>query len=327
MSGGDSAHETPVRSRGKRRRREGVSEVQRGRILLAMTDACREHGVSKVTVSHVIALAGVSRRTFYEIFDDREDCFVAAFDRAVSRAAHRVVPAYNREEGFRDRTAAGLQALLEFLDEEPSMGALCIVDALAAGPRAAEHRARVLAILTDVLDEGRERARACGDLSHLTAEGIVGAVLAVVHTRMLGSRPGLLIGLHNRLMSMIVLPYLGADAAAQELARPAPRKRKLTVARGDPLQGLETRLTYRTVRVLAALADRPGLSNRQVADDAGVSDPGQISKLLLRLGRLGLATNRAGEGAPGVPNCWHLTQKGADVERAIRAETGDHLPA
>ncbi len=83
------------------------------------------------------------------------------------------------------------------------------------------------------------------------------------------------------------------------------------------------RLTYRTVRVLVAIATVPGASNREVSDAAGVADQGQISKLLVRLERLGLIEN-VGEGhARGEPNAWQLTAKGQDVERTIsrQAET------
>jgi chromosome segregation and condensation protein ScpB len=82
------------------------------------------------------------------------------------------------------------------------------------------------------------------------------------------------------------------------------------------------RLTYRTVRVLIAVAANPGASNRRIAEAAGVADQGQISKLLTRLEHLGLIEN-VGEGsARGEPNAWNLTAKGAEVEHAIGAETG-----
>jgi DNA-binding IclR family transcriptional regulator len=86
----------------------------------------------------------------------------------------------------------------------------------------------------------------------------------------------------------------------------------------DPLRALETRLTYRTVRVLMAVAAHPGSSNRAVADGAGIKDQGQISKLLHRLERLGLIGNDGAGRLPGGPNAWRLTERGAQIERAIR---------
>jgi chromosome segregation and condensation protein ScpB len=85
----------------------------------------------------------------------------------------------------------------------------------------------------------------------------------------------------------------------------------------DPLRALNMRLTYRTVRVLMAVAANSGSSNRMVADGAGVSDPGQISKLLHRLERLGLIGNDGTGRPPGGPNAWSLTEKGRAVHGAL----------
>lgn len=81
------------------------------------------------------------------------------------------------------------------------------------------------------------------------------------------------------------------------------------------------RLTYRTARVLEVLAACPGVSNRVVGERSGVSDQGQISRLLERLG---LAVN-TGEGhLKGEPNAWRLTPQGERVEHSIRPHTHDH---
>jgi DNA-binding IclR family transcriptional regulator len=77
------------------------------------------------------------------------------------------------------------------------------------------------------------------------------------------------------------------------------------------------RLTYRTAQVLECIAGEPGISNRVVAERAGISDQGQISKLLARLERLGLLVN-CGEGhAKGEPNAWTLTALGLEVAQRL----------
>jgi DNA-binding MarR family transcriptional regulator len=86
----------------------------------------------------------------------------------------------------------------------------------------------------------------------------------------------------------------------------------------DPMAGLDMRLTYRTVRVLSAIRERPGASNREVADGAGITDQGQISKLLARLHGLGLIENLDRLPGKGAPNEWRLTERGERVERATR---------
>jgi AcrR family transcriptional regulator len=301
--------------------RGDVVQLQRARIVSAMVDVVAERGVARSTVAHVVARSGVSRRTFYELFDDREDCFVAAFDQAVERAAARVLPAFNEGGGWLERIRSGLRASLEFLDDEPALGRLGIIDALGAGPVVLEHRTRVVNALIGAVDRGRREPRAAGRLTRLTAEGIVGAVLAVLHARMAEHESQPMISLLGPLMGLIVLPYQGRAVAEREAARPAPRRRPAVPPASDPLRDLEMRLTYRTVRVLVAIASAAGASNRKVSDAAGVADQGQISKLLARLEHLGLIEN-VGEGhAKGEPNAWRLTPRGIDVERTISRET------
>jgi hypothetical protein len=124
-------------------------------------------------------------------------------------------------------------------------------------------------------------------------------------------------------MGMIVLPYLGPAAARREFARPIPKASDKSRRNGqDPLRELPMRLTYRTVRVLMAVAAHPGSSNRAVGDEAGISDQGQASKLLHRLERLGLIGNDGAGRPPGGPNAWRLTDKGREVEDAITQQTG-----
>src|SRR5271165_3743945 len=183
-----------------------------------------------------------------------------------------------------------------FMDEEPAIARLCVVEALAAGERVLERRAEVLDELATVIDEGRAAGGGEHEPPELTAEGIVGAVFAVVHTRLLDRDAEPLTDLLGALMSMIVLPYVGAQAASAELRRPRlkPRRgvrRQRSRRSGDPLEGLNMRLTYRTVRVLTVIAAQPGASNREIAERSGIVDQGQISKLLARLARLELVEN------------------------------------
>src|ERR1700730_10799286 len=101
--------------------REHVSEIQRMRILAAMAEVASERGAGSVTVAHVVARAGVSRRTFYDLFADREECFLAAFEEAIGRVGAQVIAAYEGGGAWRERIRAGLWALLVWLDEEPAL--------------------------------------------------------------------------------------------------------------------------------------------------------------------------------------------------------------
>jgi AcrR family transcriptional regulator len=304
--------------------------------LAALIELVREQGVAAVTVAHVVRRSGVSRRTFYDLFKDREECLLAAFEQALERTATAVIPPYraaaeDRDAVWEERIRAGLGALLELFDEEPATGGLCVVDSLAAERSVLERRAQIVKVLIDTVHQGGSRngagARALGSRpQRIVAEGVVGAVLAVIHARLCEPSPRPLSELQNKLMSIIVLPYQGPAAAALELERPVPRVRRRAVVQNDPLRELDMRLTYRTVRVLLAISELgeggPGPSSREVADAADISDQGQISKLLRRLEHLGLIANGTSHRGKGGPNVWALTPKGREVERTVRAQTG-----
>ena len=309
-----------------------VAELQRARLLTAMVQEVSERGAGNVSVGHVVGRSGVSRRTFYEIFDDREDCFLAAFDEALHNAAAVVGPAYGTGGAWHTRLRAGLTALLGFLDTDRAAARLLIVESLAAGPSALGRRRQVIADLVAVIELGRTEGRAKLDPPALTAEAIVGGLLSVLHGRLAGgfdsetsttngrgrAEESSLLELAGPLMGMIVLPYLGPVAARKEIERPTPKANGTgPVVRADPLQDLPMRLTYRTMRVLASVAENPGSSNRTIGQSAGIADQGQASKLLARLHKLGLIENRGGDPARGEPNAWVLTMTGQQVHDSI----------
>jgi AcrR family transcriptional regulator/DNA-binding MarR family transcriptional regulator len=296
-----------------------VSGLQRGRLLTATFALVGERGYEGVSARSVSERAGVSNRTFYECFSDREDCFLAAFNHAVDGLALGVRMGWASELGWTARVRAALTVLLQTLDCEPAVRRLVFVEALAAGPRVLARRASVLESLAGVIDQGRTNAQAQALLPPLVAEGVVGATFGVIHARLLELRPGPLVGLLGSLMATIVLPYRGPAAAARELARPIPR----TPARrrdGDGLSrrpvGLASpvdyRLTARTQLALAAVAGRPGLNNREVSEIIGLSDQSQISRMMKRLSDHGLVEN-AQASAKRQARAWRLTADGQAV--------------
>jgi AcrR family transcriptional regulator/DNA-binding MarR family transcriptional regulator len=298
--------------------RARVADVQRARMLGAMVQEISERGAANVSVAHVVARSGVSRRTFYEIFDDREDCFLAAFDESLRGVATVVVPAFEQSASWRSGIRAALTALLESVEGDPARGRLLIVEGLAAGPRALVRRRHVLAQIIFIIEQGSTESKGAAGLPSLTAEGIVGGVLSVLHARLTEKRPSGLLELVGPLMGMIVLPYLGAAAARKEIERPTPtRAEKRSVVRTNPLQELPMRFTYRTMRVLMSVAREPGSSNRAVGESSGIGDQGQASKLLARLHRLGLIENQGGDPSRGEPNAWTLTTTGKEVYETI----------
>lgn len=299
---------------------KSVVDIQRARILAAMVQAACEHGGGNVTVARVVARAGISRRTFYEIFDDREDCLLAALDEAFERIARRVVPAYEAPLRWREKIRAALTALLELFDKEPDLGRFVVVETFGYGTRALQRRRLVLTTVMAAVQEGGAEARSDA-IGPLTAEAVVGAVCAVIHDRVLLSERRPLVELVNPLMSTIVLPYLGPAAARRELRQPVPIGTAPPPKRPEnPFKELDIRLTYRTVRALLAVAERPSSSNRAIADASGIADQGQVSKLLTRLERLGLVENAGGGAHRGEPNAWMLTPAGEEIRDVVATQ-------
>ncbi len=305
-----------------------VVAIQRARIMAAAVHTVDELGYAESSVSNIVARARVSRRTFYEMFANRDECLAAVLEEAFARIELEIEHAATGRRGWRERLRTGLWAILVFLDREPALARVCVVHALAGGPMVRARREPALAALAAAVDAGRLEGGRGGECTGLTAEGLVGAAYMIVHARLQRDQGEPLTGLLGELMALIVLPYLGPAAARREQGRPTPAPlpsrparvasgRRAAQAPGDPLRGVAMRLTYRTVRVLESVRDLPGASNRQVADHAGIGDPGQVSKLLRRLERLGLLENRSGGHAQGAPNAWWLTAKGEDVVRDI----------
>jgi AcrR family transcriptional regulator len=306
-----------------------VAELQRARLLAAAVAAFDELGYVETTVADVTGRARVSRRTFYEQFANGDECLAAVLDDAVAAIERELAAVALAGRSWRERICIGLRAMLAFLDREPALARVCVVQAARGGLLLLERRERALARLAAAVDEGRaERVRSLSP-SPLTAEGVVGAALAIVQARLARRDGAPLTDLVNELTAMIVLPFRGPAAARRELERPTPEvhvREPLAPEvndrpSGDPLAGVRMRLTYRTARVLESVAELGGRgiypSNRQVAERAGIQDPGQISKLLMRLARLGLLAN-TGEGhARGEPNAWRLTPLGESVTEQL----------
>jgi AcrR family transcriptional regulator len=312
---------------------EQVAEMQCSRLLAATVRTVEELGYANTTVANITRRARVSRRTFYDLFANREDCLAAVLEDAARRVGAEFARADLAGLPWRERVRGGLWTILSFLDREPILARVCVVQALRGSQGVLERREEILRELAVVLDEGRGEGARSSECPPLTAEGLVGAAFAIVYARLLRGERESLADLLPELMGMIVLPYLGPAAARREQARmvPAPvirhaaNGRVSTDARGvaqadhDPLEGIPMRLTYRTARVLEAIAEKPGMSNRLAGELAGVSDQGQISKLLARLERLGLTENSGPGHARGERNAWRLTEKGLQVTQTLSA--------
>ena len=303
-----------------------VVEMQRRRLLLAMVEVLCEHGLEGAQVGRVCKRAAVSRRTFYDLFVDREECFLAAFDFAIDQVAEKAAAGFAGRGRWRERIRAGLTALLEHFDHDPGLARLCVVETLKGDHRVLARRRRAIDALIAAVDQGRLEAKGF-EPPPLAAESTVGGAIAVIHARLLDGDPRPLRSLANPLMSMIVHPYLGPAMARGELERPAAHTAVKAPVREDapspdPFKDLSIRMTFRTARVLDTIGSQPGASNREVARAADVTDQGQISRLLRRLEKSGLIGNDGQGQARGEANAWRLTPRGHAVLHAVGGRIG-----
>src|SRR5262249_22140037 len=129
-----------------------VTEIQRSRMLSAAVDAVEDVGYARMTVAEVIGRARVSRKTFYDVFSDREDCFLAAFEQAIEQSRAVAIEAYIGADSWREGIRSALAHLLAFMDDEPGLTRLCVVEALGAGERVLERRAQLFEELARAID-------------------------------------------------------------------------------------------------------------------------------------------------------------------------------
>jgi AcrR family transcriptional regulator len=184
------ANESTV-TRGAQRPRGALAATQRERLLAATERLIAERGCAGTSIEAIVKLAGVSSVTFYEHFPNKEECFVAAFDRAVEelRAA---VPA---EPSGPDQARRALAALLAAIDAEPVQARLCFVAAQQGGPQLRAHYEAALDAVA-------------GELSDSLGQAIVGGLAWLLRERLeLGGGEGVQ-DLLPRMTEIVLDPYL-----------------------------------------------------------------------------------------------------------------------
>jgi AcrR family transcriptional regulator len=160
--------------------RDVVAASQRARLLEAVGRAVADRGYAAATIDHIVRGAGVSKKTFYEHFADKEECFVAAYEAAAEELLERVRDAHGSSDDLLDRTRAGIRAYLHWLAAEPALARVFLIEVAAAGPRAAEARERMRDRYAVLMRELQEDARAdMPALPRLPEEVFHAAVAAV----------------------------------------------------------------------------------------------------------------------------------------------------
>ena len=196
-----------------------VARSQRERLLEAAIRVVAEKSYAAMTIGDLTKEAGVSRTTFYELFEDKEACFLAAYDGAVEMLVRRVIRAYESRGAWPDRAAAGLAALLETLAEEPDLARLSLVDVGRAGPAAQRRYRAAIQRLTPLFDDGRDFAPGGRSLPANTSRMAIGGVTGLIADELVAGRAEQLPSLLSDVLFATLVAYIGPDAAAREVER------------------------------------------------------------------------------------------------------------
>jgi AcrR family transcriptional regulator len=194
-----------------------VARSQRERLLEAAIRVVASKGYAAATIGDLTREAGVSRTTFYELFEDKEACFLAAYDNAIDVLVRRVLTAYESAERWPDRVQAGLAALLELLAEEPTLARLALVDIGSAGPAAQRRYRTAVQRLTPLFEEGRDFAPNGRSLPPNTSRMAIGGVTGLISDALLERNVDGLPGLLSDVLFATLVPYIGPDAATREV--------------------------------------------------------------------------------------------------------------
>jgi AcrR family transcriptional regulator len=303
----------------------------RERILRAAVEVLAEHGLPRATVRLVIERAHVSRSTFQRTFGGLEACVQEVLERAGQHAIPLVSDALQTDGSWQDKIRATLVAALCFLDTEPALARVALVDALAGGPAVLASRERAVESLRRPIVGQIERevpyAWPCaGDAMFMFA-------LAMMQDRLTARQTTPLIGLLAPLMASVIAPYSDLRAIAEECARSQRlasrilRERELAARAAAEHAGwtgtalpamLASRRSRRSRECLEFVAAHPLCSNAEVAAGIGVKQASQISSLLASLESEQLLAKRS-RGA-GKRNEWRVTRAGKDAVRALAGE-------
>jgi AcrR family transcriptional regulator len=197
--------------------RDAVSESQRQRLLNGVVEAVAQHGYNATTIAQLTEAASVSRRTFYEHFEGKEDCFLAAYEMIADHLAGALAEA-EAEPEWPARVRAELATLLEIFAADPTVARFVLLESLAAGGEvAARHRAslRCFAALLRPADPPAGDA-----LAAAREQALVGGLSTLVVRRLKAGEADRLLELLPDLHELVLTSYLGRREA-QRLAREA----------------------------------------------------------------------------------------------------------
>jgi AcrR family transcriptional regulator len=202
--------------------REEVARHQRARLYGGMIESISQRGYAGTTVAHVIGLAGVSRRAFYEQFANKEECFLATYDIVVARSRKLSMDAWMGERGWANRLHAACKAVVDDVAESPKGAHLVLVDSLGIGPRARERMNLAARTFERTIKTGYDSSPDGVKLQPLMARAVVAGMRHVLFKRLHEGREQDLLTVTDELLDWIesYRTPLAARASAITIARP-----------------------------------------------------------------------------------------------------------
>jgi AcrR family transcriptional regulator len=250
--------------------REDVARHQRARLYGGMIESISQRGYAATTVAHVIGLAGVSRRAFYEQFSNKEECFLATYDIVVARSRKLVLDAWGSERGWANRLHASCRTFLDDIVAEPKGAQLVLVDSLGIGPKARERLHLAGAAYERLVRAGFKASDTPAPLPSIAPRAIVGGVRHVVFNRLREDRVSELRTLADELLDWVEAYRSPATTRLQAVALKKPPD--IPPAPAAFLAGDDKR-----ARVLGSVVHLTldegyaGLTDPQIAQFAGIS--------------------------------------------------------
>ncbi len=162
---------------------EQVAADQRERLYEATIQAVNERGFVATTISDLVARAGVSRRSFYEHFENKEECLLATYDALIERLTARIAKSFDPEADWTEQIEAFVRSLFEASSDRPDAARLVSVEMGAAGPVGIERWARDADQLATFVSYIFKRAPGEGTLPPALARGVVGALRTILYSR------------------------------------------------------------------------------------------------------------------------------------------------
>jgi AcrR family transcriptional regulator len=302
-----------------RRSKLGEPRTPRGRLAAAVAAVAWEQGPSGLTVERICDRAGMSRRTFYDIFANVDDALASSVEDAHEQLWRDIDRQIQMSVAPDWPTAMStvVVALLAAVERDPAIGWLCVGELAMALPRADAARRQSMSRLASLIHDGYDGAGCeVGEWARAQAViGATGALWELVRQRLADRDPGHPVReLAGPAIFLILVPYVGR-AAALRLARHPPVL-ALTGPAPYAAESSVGRLTELTQQSLIFLRDRPLASNIEIAEGIGVNHASQMSRHLHRLAKEQLVVGMR----DGRCNRWSLTEHGAEVVAALGAQ-------